>query len=65
MGSASGEVLSLLRVRIAERTNAWLGQLHRLLVRHEHLLTTYCAEALFMKHALNSNTAKSTLLSAS
>jgi hypothetical protein len=43
MGSASGEVLSLLRVRIAERTNAWLGQLHRLLVRHEHLLTTYCA----------------------
>ena len=26
-----------------ERTNAWLGQFRRLLVRHEHLLTTYRA----------------------
>ena len=47
---------------IVERTNAWLGQFRRLLVRHEHLLSTYClllsgllldyAETLFMKHAL-------------
>src|ERR1039457_2792236 len=28
---------------IIERTNAWLGQFRRLLVRHEHLLTTYRA----------------------
>jgi transposase len=28
---------------IVERTNAWLGQFRRLLVRHEHLLSTYCA----------------------
>ena len=28
---------------IVERTNAWLGQFRRLLVRHEHLLTTYRA----------------------
>ncbi len=28
---------------IIERTNAWLGQFRRLLVRHEHLLTTYKA----------------------
>jgi len=28
---------------IVERTNAWLGQFRRLLVRHEHLLTTYKA----------------------
>jgi transposase len=28
---------------IVERTNAWLGQFRRLLVRHEHLLTTYQA----------------------
>ena len=26
-----------------ERTNAWLGQFRRLLVRHEHLFTTYRA----------------------
>ena len=24
-----------------ERTNAWLGEFRRLLVRHEHLLATY------------------------
>jgi len=29
--------------RIIERTNAWLGQFRLLLVRHEHLLTTYRA----------------------
>ena len=28
---------------IVERTNAWLGQFRRLLVRHEHLLLTYRA----------------------
>ena len=28
---------------IIERTNAWLGQFRRLLVRHEHLLSTYYA----------------------
>ncbi|MGA8104460.1 MAG: transposase [Candidatus Acidiferrales bacterium] len=28
---------------IIERTNAWLGQFRRLLVRHEHLLITYQA----------------------
>ena len=28
---------------IIERTNAWFGQFRRLLVRHEHLLSTYCA----------------------
>ncbi len=28
---------------IVERTNAWLGQFRRLLVRHEHLLSTYHA----------------------
>jgi transposase len=28
---------------IVERTNAWLGQFRRLLVRHEHLLETYRA----------------------
>ena len=28
---------------IIERTNAWLGQFRRLLVRHEHLLSTYQA----------------------
>jgi len=28
---------------IVERTNAWLGQFRRLLVRHEHLLATYRA----------------------
>ena len=28
---------------IMERTNAWLGQFRRLLVRHEHLLSTYRA----------------------
>ncbi len=28
---------------IIERTNAWLGQFRRLLVRHEHLLLTYRA----------------------
>ena len=26
-----------------QRTNAWLGQFRRLLVRHEHLLSTYRA----------------------
>jgi transposase len=26
---------------IVERTNAWLGQFRRLLVRHEHLLSTH------------------------
>ena len=28
---------------IIKRTNAWLGQFRRLLVRHEHLLATYSA----------------------
>jgi len=28
---------------IIERTNAWLGQFRRILVRHEHLLATYRA----------------------
>ena len=28
---------------IVERTNSWLGQFRRLLVRHEHLLSTYSA----------------------
>jgi hypothetical protein len=28
---------------IMERTHAWLGQFRRLLVRHEHLLSTYRA----------------------
>lgn len=28
---------------IVERTNAWLGQFRRLLVRHEHLLSAYYA----------------------
>ena len=28
---------------IVERTNAWLGQFRRLLVRHEHLLSIYYA----------------------
>jgi transposase len=28
---------------IIERTNEWLGQFRRLLVRHEHLLSTYRA----------------------
>jgi transposase len=28
---------------IVERTNAWLGQFRRLLVRHEHLLSVYYA----------------------
>ena len=28
---------------IIERTNAWFGQFRRLLVRHEHLLSTYRA----------------------
>jgi transposase len=28
---------------IVERTNSWLGQFRRLLVRHEHMLTTYRA----------------------
>jgi transposase len=28
---------------IVERTNSWLGQFRRLLVRHEHLLSIYCA----------------------
>jgi transposase len=28
---------------IVERTNSWLGQFRRLLVRHEHLLSTYYA----------------------
>ena len=31
------------RRRIVERTHAWLGQFRRLLVRHEHLLSTYRA----------------------
>jgi hypothetical protein len=26
-----------------ERTNAWLGQFRRVLVRHDHLLTVYLA----------------------
>ena len=50
---------------IVERTNAWLGQFRRLLVRHEHLLSALhllrfllsrllldYPEALFMKYAL-------------
>jgi transposase len=47
---------------IVERTNAWLGQFRRLLVRHEHLLSIYyvllsCvlldhAPEVFLKHAL-------------
>ena len=32
-----------MRRWIVERTNAWLGQFRRLLVRHEHLLSTYQA----------------------
>jgi transposase len=32
-----------LRCWTVERTNAWLGQVRRLLVRHEHLLSTYRA----------------------
>ena len=28
---------------IVKRTDAWLGQFRRLLVRHEHLLSTYYA----------------------
>jgi len=28
---------------ISERTNAWLGQFRRLLVRHDHLLSIYRA----------------------
>jgi transposase len=32
-----------IRRWIVERTNAWLGQFRRLLVRHEHLLSTYRA----------------------
>ena len=32
-----------LRRWIVERTNAWLGQFRRLLVRHEHLLSVYYA----------------------
>ena len=32
-----------LRRWIVERTHAWLGQFRRLLVRHEHLLSTYYA----------------------
>jgi hypothetical protein len=28
---------------IVERTNSWLGQFRRLLVRHEHVLSTYRA----------------------
>ena len=28
---------------IVERTNAWLGQFRRLLIRHEHLVCTYRA----------------------
>jgi transposase len=31
------------RLWIVERTNAWLGQFRRFLIRHEHLLATYCA----------------------
>ncbi len=30
-------------IELMERTNAWLGQFRRLLVRHEHLLSTYRA----------------------
>jgi len=30
-----------------ERTNAWLGQFRRLLVRHEYLIATYRAFACF------------------
>ena len=33
-----------------ERTNAWLGQFRRLLVRHEHLRATY--RALFYRACL-------------
>lgn len=29
--------------KLAKHTNAWLGQFRRLLVRHEHLLSTYYA----------------------
>ena len=39
-----GRTLRRYRRRwIVERTNAWLGQFRRLLVRHEHLLSTYRA----------------------
>jgi transposase len=31
------------RLWIVERTNAWLGQFRRLLLRHEHRLSTYYA----------------------
>jgi transposase len=37
---------------IVERANAWLGQFRRLLVRHEHLLTTY--RAFSISHAYGS-----------
>jgi transposase len=51
---------------IVERTNSWLGQFRRLLVRHEHLLSTYRAffylacfsdyiETRFMKYALDTS----------
>jgi transposase len=41
---ADGRKLRRYRRRwIVERTNAWLGQFRRLLVRHEHLLATYQA----------------------
>jgi hypothetical protein len=50
---------------VAERTNSWLDQFRRLLVGHQHLLSTYraallhrllldYAETLFMKYALAS-----------
>jgi hypothetical protein len=44
-----------LRRWIVERTNAWLGQFRRLLVRHEHMLSTYYAyyaPEMFLKYAL-------------
>src|SRR4029077_5840514 len=41
---ADGRTLRRYKRRwIVERTNSWLGQFRRLLVRHEHLLSTYLA----------------------
>ena len=58
---------------IVERTNAWLGQFRRLLVRHEHLLSTYSrlllprllldyASEIFLKHALGTSVDAGTAL---
>jgi transposase len=38
-----GALWPIFAPALIERTNAWLGQFRRLLVRHEHLLSTYRA----------------------